>query len=133
MSSVPNGFGKSRRYGEDYNETFASIVRGESVRILFGMATNFCLTTRRTDIKTAFLNSHRADEAYMEQPKGFVDTDRLDYVCKLKCSIYGPKQSPYLWNQEYHHQFIRPRFSTVEHRTLQSFSHRKAHYPRCFC
>ncbi|KAG3047778.1 hypothetical protein PI125_g26812 [Phytophthora idaei] len=35
----------------------------------------------------------------MAQPDGYVDEDHPDYVCKLKRSLYGLKQSPRMWNQ----------------------------------
>ena len=35
----------------------------------------------------------------MEQPKGFVDPGNPDYVCKLKRSLYGLKQSARCWNE----------------------------------
>lgn len=36
----------------------------------------------------------------MQQPPGFVDKDRPDYVCKLKKPIYGLKQAPRSWYNE---------------------------------
>ena len=50
------------------------------------------------DVKTAFLQGNLEDEIYMEQPEGFVDEERPDYVCKLNKSIYGLKQASRCWN-----------------------------------
>ena len=50
------------------------------------------------DMTTAFLNGELEEEVYMRQLKGFVDKDRQHLVCKLKCSIYGVKQSLRCWN-----------------------------------
>ena len=33
----------------------------------------------------------------MEQPSGFVDTTRPNYVCKLDKALYGLKQTPRAW------------------------------------
>ena len=33
----------------------------------------------------------------MKQPEGFVVPGKEDYVCKLKKSLYGLKQSPRQW------------------------------------
>ena len=51
------------------------------------------------DVKTAFLNGSIEHDIYMTQPKGFVDPDHPEYVCKLNKSIYGLKQSARCWNQ----------------------------------
>ncbi|POM75330.1 Hypothetical protein PHPALM_7579, partial [Phytophthora palmivora] len=39
------------------------------------------------------------EDIYMVQPDGFIDEAHPDYVCKLKRSVYGLKQSPRMWNQ----------------------------------
>ena len=41
------------------------------------------------DIKNAFLHGDLVEEVYMEQPSGL--------VCRLRCSLYGLKQSPRVW------------------------------------
>ena len=50
------------------------------------------------DVKTAFPNGSIDSDIYMTQPEGYVDTERPDFVCKLKKSIYGLKQSARCWN-----------------------------------
>lgn len=36
----------------------------------------------------------------MEQPPGFVDSEKPDHVCKLNKAIYGLKQAPRAWYNE---------------------------------
>ena len=54
----------------------------------------FDLELQQLDVKTAFLHGDLDEEIYMEQPEGFVQHRNEKFVCRLKKSLYGPKQSP---------------------------------------
>ncbi|KAH9696398.1 hypothetical protein KPL71_023151 [Citrus sinensis] len=49
------------------------------------------------NVKTAFLYGDLQEEIIMSQHEGFVNTKHLDWVCLLKKSLYGLKQSPRQW------------------------------------
>ncbi len=49
------------------------------------------------DLKISFLNGEVEKEIYMRQPKGFVQTNKNNLVCKLNKSIYGLKQNLWTW------------------------------------
>ena len=68
----------------DFNETFAPVVRLESIRILLAIASHLNFNLYQMDVKSAFLNGMLQEEVYVKQPKGFVDPHRLDDVYKLK-------------------------------------------------
>ena len=44
------------------------------------------------DISHAYLNGDLEEEIYMQQPEGF-EVGGLEFVCKLKKSLYGLKQA----------------------------------------
>lgn len=49
------------------------------------------------DVKNAFLKGDLEEEVYMDIPLGFEDMSTANKVCKLKKSLYGLKQSPWVW------------------------------------
>jgi hypothetical protein len=52
-------------------------------------------------VKTTFLHGDLEEKIYMKQPEVFVVKGKKDLVCKLKRSIYGLKQSPRMWYQNF--------------------------------
>ena len=59
------------------------------------------------DVKFLFLNGKLDKEVYIEQPKGFVDYNNKDMVCKLHKSIYGLKQMPRAWYERLHKYLVK--------------------------
>ncbi|KFD59147.1 hypothetical protein M514_28674, partial [Trichuris suis] len=79
---VARGF--SQKYGEDYDETFAPVVKHDTIRLQ-----PHGDSTRHLDVKCAYLNGKLEEELYMEQPQGFVESGKESKVLLLKKSIYG--------------------------------------------
>ena len=69
---VAKGF--SQVPGMDYNETFAPVVRMETIRVLIAEAVRRRWKLRQMDVKGAYLNGYLKKEVYMEQPEGYNDT-----------------------------------------------------------
>jgi Reverse transcriptase (RNA-dependent DNA polymerase)/gag-polypeptide of LTR copia-type/Integrase core domain/GAG-pre-integrase domain len=89
--------GFEQRFGVNYWETYASVVRPESMKLLLVVAMNKGYECRHLDFVTAFLNGPIDVDVYMEQPEGY--DDNSGRVCKLKKGLYGLKQAPRLWNE----------------------------------
>ena len=85
--------GYTQTEGVDYSEVFSPVARFPSIRTLLAFANAHDLEVHHMDVTTAFLNGDLDCEIFMEQPEGFVDESRPDYVCRLQKGLYGLKQS----------------------------------------
>jgi len=89
--------GYSQDEGVDFEETFASVVRLEAVRMFLAFTSYKIFKVYQMDVKSEFLNGNLEEEVYIEQPKGFQLNNKRDYVYKLKKALYGLKQAPRAW------------------------------------
>jgi hypothetical protein len=83
----------------DYDETYATVAKPVSIRMLMAIAAHYNLECKQNDIITAFLNAMIGDrKIYVEQPYGFGvdvgDDNGQPLVCLLLRALYGLKQSP---------------------------------------
>jgi hypothetical protein len=106
--------GYTQKFGVDYSETFAPVVKHTSIRTLFALAAKMDLEMYQFDVNTAFLYGIIDADIYMEQPDGYIDEDHQDYVCKLKKSLYGTKQAARQWNQRLHEHMRVHGFNRTE-------------------
>jgi hypothetical protein len=81
----------------DFDETFAPVIRIDSVRILFAISAGKDLYIIQVDCTNAFLHSKSDFEIYVLQPEGFVDVHQPHAVLLLNKALYGLKQAPRLW------------------------------------
>ena len=91
--------GYAQQEGIDYTETFAPVIKYQSLRMLLAIATEKNMLVHQMDVKTAFLNGILREEIYLVQPEGNIVHGQEEKVCKLNRSLYGLKQSPRCWNQ----------------------------------
>ncbi|KMQ86061.1 retrovirus-related pol polyprotein from transposon tnt 1-94 [Lasius niger] len=96
---VAQGF--SQKFGIDYDEVFAPVVRQTTIRMLLTIAGSKNWIVKHFDAKTAFINGELKEDIYMRQPKGNrINIGDEKKVCKLKKSIYGLKQAAKSWNDK---------------------------------
>ena len=89
---VVRGF--EQRYGIDFNETFAAVVKPMTYKALFAIAAREDWEIEQLDVKTAFLYGYLDEEVYVEMPAGHEEEGK---VCKLNKALYGLKQAPRVW------------------------------------
>lgn len=90
--------GYTQRYGIDYSEVFAPVVKQTTFRTLLTIAGKKKMIVKHYDVKNAFLHGKLEKEIYMRQPPGYQTTDKAK-VCKLKRGLYGLKQAAMGWNK----------------------------------
>jgi histone deacetylase 1/2 len=92
---VAKGF--KQRYGLDYEDTFSPVVKAATIRTVLSIAVSRGWSLRQLDVQNAFLHGILEEEVYMQQPPGFVEKSKENYVCKLDKALYGLKQAPRAW------------------------------------
>lgn len=96
---VAKGF--SQNYGTDYSETFAPVLKHDSLRTILAITAYRDLEITLLDVKTAFRYGTLKEQVFMEQPDGFIVAGKEDHVCLLEKSLYGLKQAPRVWNEKF--------------------------------
>ena len=83
--------GYSQISGIDYTETFAPVMRYDSLHLILALAAQLGLSLWQADIKTAFLNGDLKEEIWMLPPPG-ISLDGM--ALRLHKALYGLKQAP---------------------------------------
>jgi transposase InsO family protein len=91
--------GYSQKPGDDFTETFAPVMRFETLRTLLAVAAINDWEIHQMDVKGAYLNGRIREELCMKQPPGF--DDGTGRYWKLNHPIYGLKQAGNEWNKDY--------------------------------
>ncbi|GJP78608.1 hypothetical protein CLOP_g8890 [Closterium sp. NIES-67] len=107
---VARGFQQTK--GKDYDEVFAPVGKGTTLRVLLAIAALLGWKIRQMDIVTAFLNGIIMEEVYMKQPEGL--DDGSGRVCRLKKAIYGLKQAPRAWYHKLEEALVAGGFKKSE-------------------
>jgi hypothetical protein len=102
---VAKGF--TQREGQDYFNTYWPTLSLSSLRMFLSHCAQHNYRIRSIDVKTAYLWGELDVEIYMEIPAGYEPTEEEKIIidspglsaCRLHKSIYGLKQSAYVWGK----------------------------------
>lgn len=89
---VAKGF--HQQQGLDYDETFSSVIKPTTIRLILSYAVTCNWVIKQINISNAFLHGFLSETVYMQQPPSFVHPHFPHHVCKLRKALYGLKQAP---------------------------------------
>ncbi|KAE9052590.1 Retrovirus-related Pol polyprotein from transposon TNT 1-94 [Phytophthora rubi] len=103
------GRGFTQKFGIDFAETFAPVLKIASLRFIVALASLWHAVIRQGDVPNAYLRADLDRPIYMRAPTGL-------QIPKGKClllrkSLYGLKQSGKLWNDTIHRYLLELGFS----------------------
>ena len=99
--------GFHQQHGIDFEETFSSVVKPPTVRLIVALAVTYHWPLRQLDVRNAFLHGVLKEEVYMAQPPGYINPHFPKHVCRLHKSIYGLKQAPRAWFESFTTQLLK--------------------------
>ncbi len=106
--------GCHQQYGVDYEETYATLSRLDSIRSVLSLTASLGYKSFQFDVATAFLNADVVIPIFMTQPEGFVLSGKKDHVCKLLKAVYGIKQAPRLLCKTFITALLRYGFKALD-------------------
>ncbi|KAG8490704.1 hypothetical protein CXB51_013774 [Gossypium anomalum] len=92
----------------DFTDMFSPVVKHSLIPALLHIVAMHDLELEQLDVKTTFLHGELEEDIYMQQPEGFIVSEKEDYVCLLKKSLYGLKHSPRQWYNRFNMQSAKP-------------------------
>jgi Reverse transcriptase (RNA-dependent DNA polymerase) len=102
--------GFTQKFGKHWWDSFAAVVRYESIWMLFALSTSKGLKMWLINFVGAYLNSEPQRDNYMEMPKGFkkhYTIPGVDMVLKMNLTIYGIMDGINNWFHELYSTFTR--------------------------
>lgn len=92
-------FGNHQEHNCHYFDTYSSVGRNESLKVVLSMAVQLDLTVFQFDVETAFLYSNINAKVHVAQVSGFEVPCKENWVWRLNKSLYRTKQGPRCWKK----------------------------------
>ncbi|MBW0531393.1 hypothetical protein O181_071108 [Austropuccinia psidii MF-1] len=89
--------GNHQEYMLHYYDTWASVSRNETFKIMLTLVMNFDYIPYQFNIETAFLHGDRDALVHVKHVKGYEVKGKESWVWQLRKSLYGTKQAPRMW------------------------------------
>lgn len=89
--------GYKQKYGVDYKEIFALVVRLDTVKLVVALAAQSSWPIFQMDVKSTFLYGDLKEQVFIDQPLSYVKHGCEHQVYKLKKALYELKQAPRAW------------------------------------
>jgi hypothetical protein len=109
----------AKRYSQkediDFHDIFSPFVKIVSIRSVLALVALIDLELEHLDVKTTFLHGDLDEEIYMEQPEGFVQNCNNKFVCRIKKSLYGLRQSLRQWYKKFDSFMVSQNYTRIEY------------------
>ena len=92
---VARGF--EQIYGLNYIDKYAGVIKQQTFKAIFAIATIKGYIIRKIDMKSAFTQGNLLDTIYLKQPEGYIDPKQPEKVLLLNKALYGLVQSAHIW------------------------------------
>ena len=101
-------------FGVDYTNTYSSVAKFVSIRIILALSVQLGLIIHTMDVDTAFLNAKLDENIWVQIPPGTKLATGDDGIYKLLKSLYGLKQASRCWNTLINAYLLEKGFSRME-------------------
>jgi transposase InsO family protein len=92
-----------KRFPDQYRDTkstYAPVAENASFKVLCSIVAHENMEFEQSDVDQAFLNAKHPGVVYVEQPEGYKEEGKEDWIILLDIGVYGLPESPILWNEE---------------------------------
>lgn len=86
--------------GNDYTQTFNLVVKANSMCLMLTVTVSRDWKLSQIDISNVFLHGTLDERIMITQPAGFEDSKFSNHVCLLQKSLYGLRQSLWMWYRQ---------------------------------